>query len=297
MITLLVDASLQSGLGHLRRAQKLQKHLIRIGLESRLIAPHPLADINMDWLRDFRVSKSDRLIVDSYQASPDFYHHVISTARTLLIFEDFPHFDLPPKTFRINPAFRAENLYKNPSEHHFLGSDFMPFESAFKVSGKQLIPTIQTLFISFGGSAQSLGFYQQALERLQNMPYKLHICAPSEIAHALPYCPQAIYHESLDLPQIATLLKQSDVALLGGGGMLYESILALTPILAIEVAPNQRPQLEALSAIKACKRSTFQTLQDDLEALNLKARLAMQTAQKKLNIGNALESTLKAIFA
>ncbi|WP_104625335.1 hypothetical protein [Helicobacter felis] len=295
MIILLADASLQSGLGHLRRAQKLQKHLTRIGLESRLIAPHPLADININWLRDFRVSKSDRLIVDSYQASPNFYHYVASLTHAFLYLEDFPH-PKPPQAFVINPAFQAEKLYKNSSERHFLGSEFMPFEMAFKTSSKNLSPTIQTLFISFGGSAQSLHFYQQTLECLQNTPYTLHICAPVEITRALRPYAQAIFHENLHLPQIATLLKQSDVALLGGGGMLYEAMLTLTPILAIEVAPNQRPQLEALSAIKACKRSTFQTLQDDLSAFDLKARLAMQAVQKRLNIGNALESTLKAIF-
>ncbi|MFC3848323.1 hypothetical protein ACFOPX_07330 [Helicobacter baculiformis] len=295
MLKILADATPTSGLGHLRRAQKLKQHLKHIGLNACVIAPHELADISIDWLKDDTLNYHADLIVDSYLAPLDFYYHVRARAHHLIVIEDSPRANLPTDISILNPAYRAETLYM-PSKHHFLGCTFMPFERAFIAPQKPLQAAPSTLFMSFGGSRQSLPYYQQALELLGRTHLFVHICAPLEIVRALPHKTYASYHVNLDLPAIADLLHQSDIALLGAGGMLYEAMLSLTPILALPIAPNQIPQLHALSQIQACKSTGLESLLSDLSVLDLQVRMRMQTVQQALAIGAKLEPTLEAIL-
>ncbi|WP_120946330.1 hypothetical protein [Helicobacter labacensis] len=294
-IKILADATPQSGLGHLRRAQKLKGHLANLGFSAQVLAPHPLADQNLDWLRALEIAPHDVLFIDSYLAPLDFYHHAHAHARTVVVLEDSPHANLPPKTFIINPSYQAEQLYTQIKPRMFLGCAFMPFEKAFKLDHKPLKPNPTTLLMCFGGSAQSLPFYQQALEILDKGPLHVQVIAPPQLALALPKT-SACVHTHLDLFEIASLMHASDIALLGGGGMLYEAMLALSSILALPIAPNQLHQLAALSGVHACLSSSLDTLSSDLAQFGLATRARMQVAQKALNIGSALQSTLQAIL-
>ncbi|CCB80080.1 hypothetical protein HBZC1_10940 [Helicobacter bizzozeronii CIII-1] len=65
MIKILCDASLTSGLGHLRRCQKLQNLLAALNFKTRLFAPHSLADKPLNWLENSPLGASDYVIVDS----------------------------------------------------------------------------------------------------------------------------------------------------------------------------------------------------------------------------------------
>ncbi|WP_121020647.1 hypothetical protein [Helicobacter vulpis] len=295
VVKILADATPTSGLGHLRRALKLQNHLANLHIEAQVLAPHPLANQALDWLQALKITTHDFLIVDSYLAPLDFYHHAHAHARGLIVLEDSPHARMPPESVIINPAYKAQQLYPQPHARMFLGCAFMPFEKAFKVDHKPLKPKPTTLLMSFGGSAQSLRFYQHALEILQQSSLSVHVIAPPELALAFPKT-RARVHTHLDLQEIAALIHASDIALLGAGGMLYEAMLALTPTLTLPIAPNQTHQFTALSNAQACLPTSLDTLLADLAQLNLATRARMQAVQRDLNIGSALQSTLQAIL-
>ncbi|WP_104685320.1 hypothetical protein [Helicobacter bizzozeronii] len=297
MIKILCDASLTSGLGHLRRCQKLQSLLASLNFKTCLFAPHPLADEPLNWLENSPLGARDYVIVDSYLAPPSFYEHL--NAPQVLIIEDEPH-TYPPNFYVLNPAFLAHNLYTNPTPKHFLGVEFMPYAHAFNTLTKPLKPNISNLFLSFGGSQHALPFYTQALKILEQTPLSVQVIAPQNLAPILqakhPPNPKRTYHVGLSLAQIATCMHQSDVALLGAGGMLYEAILARTPILSIPLAPNQLPQWRALSDQGACVASSWDHLLTDLQNLSLEARMCMQHAQERLKVGAKLLNTLQEIF-
>ncbi|GMT38945.1 hypothetical protein NHP20013_10400 [Helicobacter bizzozeronii] len=228
---------------------------------------------------------------------PSFYES-LDTSQVLVI-EDAPH-TYPPNFYVINPAFLAHTLYTNPTPKHFLGVEFMPYSPAFNTPTKPLKPSISNLFLSFGGSQHALPFYTQALKILEQTPLSVQVIAPQNLSPILqanhPPNPKCTYHVGLSLAQIATCMHQSDVALLGAGGMLYEAILARTPILSIPLAPNQFPQWQALSKQGACWASSWDHLLTDLQNLNLEARMRIQHAQERLKVGAKLLNTLQEIF-
>ncbi|WP_233710459.1 hypothetical protein [Helicobacter salomonis] len=293
-LKILADASPSAGLGHLRRAQKLQKHLAHLNLEACVIAPHSLADRPLDWLHSDVIEQGDVLIVDSYLAPLSFYHHALTHVKTLIVFEDMP-LNLPADTWVFNPSYGAAQLYFNPSARHFLGCAFMPYERAFQASTKVLKSIPKTLFVSFGGSVQSLPFYQQTLEILAHDPLEVHVVLPHAFVQSLPST-RINLHTHASLSEIATLMHACDIALLGAGGMLYEAMLSLTPILALSIAPNQAHQLQTLSKAHACIPTSLATLLTDLAQCNLEVRECCQAAQRTLGIGHALESSLREIL-
>ncbi|WP_104706780.1 hypothetical protein [Helicobacter bizzozeronii] len=297
MIKILCDASLTSGLGHLRRCQKLQNLLASLNLKTCLFAPHPLADKPLNWLENSPLKAGDGVIIDSYLAPPSFYEHL--NASQVLVIEDDPH-TYPKDFYVLNPSFLAHTLYINPTPKHFLGVEFMPYSPAFNTPTKPPKPSIFNLFLSFGGSQHALPFYTQALKILEQTPLSVQVIAPPELALILqanhPPNPKRTYHVGLSLAQIATCMHQSDVALLGAGGMLYEAILARTPILSIPLASNQFPQWHALSDQGACVASSWDHLLTDLQNLSLEARTRMQQVQEDLKVGAKLLDTLKGIF-
>ncbi|TSA81419.1 hypothetical protein [Helicobacter mehlei] len=296
MIKILCDASLTSGLGHLRRCQKLQNLLASLDLKTYLFAPHPLADEPLNWLKTSPLNVGDCVIIDSYLAPPSFYEHL--NASQVLVIEDAPH-TYPKDFYVLNPSFLAHTLYTNPTPKHFLGIEFMPYEPAFNTP-KNLKSSISNLFLSFGGSQHALPFYTQALKILEQPPLSVQVIAPPNLAPILqanhPPNSKRTYHVGLSLAEIATCMHQSDVALLGAGGMLYEAILAHTPILSIPLASNQLPQWQALSGQGVCWASSWDHLLIDLQNLSLEARMCMWHAQERLKVGTKLLDTLKEIF-
>lgn len=299
-IKIFCDASIKTGLGHLRRAQKLQVLLASMGFQARLFAPHPLADVSTEWLEESPLEWGDRVVVDSYLAPPSFYEDLAQYASTILVFEDMPHL-YPQNIFVFNPAYQASTLYTHPTNpRYFLGVEFMPFERAFFAPTKVLNSPPRTLFLSFGGSNQALHFYTKALDILEKTPLSVHVIAPLEIVAILqkdyPVYSRRTYHADLPLTSIATQMHQSDLALLGAGGMLYEAISSLTPTISIPIASNQLPQLHALASCGACFAGSLDRLLDDLKTLTLPVRLGMQEAQKKLGIGAKLPKVLGSIL-
>ncbi|WP_163532624.1 hypothetical protein [Helicobacter suis] len=293
-ISIFCDASPQSGLGHLKRMQKLKALLETMGAQITLFAIHSLADIH--WRR---ASTNDVVIIDSYLAPPSFYQTILSK---LVVFEDMPQ-TYPPHVFVINPGYQAHTRYTKTAQQnprYFLGIDFLPVDSLFISKSKFLKPTLSKLFLCFGGSDLALPFYQKALHLLQKTPLEVHIIAPLNIIQTLkshPQSPRYHYHANACLKDIALLMQESDLALLAGGGMLYEAILSKTPIITIPIAPNQQPQVQALSAQGSCCASNLEGLLESLQDLSsLHHRERMQKAQEKLKIGHKLHKTMQEIL-
>ncbi|WP_163555676.1 hypothetical protein [Helicobacter suis] len=293
-ISIFYDASPQSGLGHLKRMQKLKALLETMGAQTTLFAIHSLANIH--WRR---ASTNNVVIIDSYLTPPSFYQTILSK---LVVFEDMPQ-TYPPHVFVINPGYQAHTRYTKTAQQnprYFLGIDFLPVDPLFISKSKPLKPTLSKLFLCFGGSDLALPFYQKALHLLQKTPLEVHIIAPLNIIQTLKshlQSPRYHYHANACLKDIALLMQESDLALLAGGGMLYEAILSKTPIITIPIAPNQQPQVQALSAQGSCYAGNLERLLESVQILSSPHhRERMQKAQKRLKIGHKLHKTMQEIL-
>ncbi|WP_163564711.1 hypothetical protein [Helicobacter suis] len=295
-INIFCDATPQSGLGHLKRMQKLKALLETMGAQTTLFASHS-TNLPLDW---HKASHAKVVIVDSYLAPPSFYKTISSK---LVVFEDMPQ-TYPPHAFVINPGYQAHTRYTKTAQQnprYFLGIDFLPIDPIFISKSKALKPTLSKLFLCFGGSDLALPFYQKALNSLQKTPLEVHIIAPLNIIQALqinhPQIPKYRYYANACFKDIAFLMQESDLALLAGGGMLYEAILSKTPIITIPIAPNQQPQVQALSAQGSCHASHLEGLLESVQILSpLRSREHMQKAQEKLKIGHKLHKTMQEIL-
>ncbi|CRF47425.1 hypothetical protein HHE02_07140 [Helicobacter heilmannii] len=301
-IHLFADAHPQSGLGHLRRMQKLKALLDPIA-KVHLFAPHPLADRPTEWL-NANIPGASLTIIDSYLAPLSFYTNIQTP---MVIFEDFfckEH--LPTATSRacptyiFNPGHNAHNAY--PKElhahpHYFLGSGYHPIDPAF-YHAKPLKPTSKEILLCFGGSDLALTPLKRTLELLKLTPLHIHTLAPKSMLSALPRAPNFSFEPLLNPTEFATRLKQADLALFGGGQMLYEAILSQTPLVSLPIASNQLAQVQELAKEGVLLPASLDTLLNAIKSLlDLQARERMQAVQRVLKLGTKLLPALQKILA
>ncbi|WP_281769305.1 hypothetical protein [Helicobacter ailurogastricus] len=301
-IHLFADAHPQGGLGHLRRMQKL-KALLKPLAQVRLFAPHPLADEPLEWL-NAKILGGHLCVVDSYLARPDFFTKIQTP---LILFEDFfqkrEGFS-QSAAFFFNPAHNAhthypKDLQTNP--HYFLGSAYLPIDPTFCCArfntAKSLKPAPQEILLCLGGSDLVLTPLKRTLGLLKNTPLNIHTIAPKSILPQLPKAANFSFEPLLSPQELAQRLFASDIALFGGGQMLYEAILSQTPLMSLPIASNQLCQVQALTQAGALLPARLDNLLSTLQALlDLKTRTHMQEAQKNLKLGDQLLPALQKIL-
>ncbi|WP_221272511.1 hypothetical protein [Helicobacter gastrofelis] len=295
-IHLFADASPQSGLGHLRRMQKLKVLLAPLA-KVRLFAPHPLADEPISWLNQ-KILGADLCVVDSYLATPKFYAQVPTP---LVVFEDFYRAEIKfsSSTYVFNPAYNAHTAYPKELQnhsHYFLGSGYYPIDPIF-CQVKSLKTTPKEVLLCLGGSDLTLTPLQNALKLLKHTPLKIHTIAPKPLLPHLPTAHNFVFEPLLNPTELAKRLSQADIALFGGGQMIYEAILSQTPLISLPIASNQLAQVQALAKVEALFLASLDNLLCVLQdLLDLNARERMQAAQKSLKLGDKLLPTLQGIL-
>ncbi|BEG56549.1 hypothetical protein NHP21005_02370 [Helicobacter sp. NHP21005] len=303
-IHLFADAHPQSGLGHLRRMQKL-KALLEPMAQVRLFAPHPLADIPIEWLKS-KISGAHLTIIDSYLAQPTDYAQIQTP---LIIFEDlFAKERLVPTAksnaccpiYIVNPAHHAHTAYPKELQthpHYFLGSGYHPIDPVF-CAHKPLQPTPQKILLCLGGSDLVLTPLKRALELLKPTTLQIHTIAPKPLLPHLSTAPNFSFEPLVSPIELAKRLKQADLALFSGGQMVYEAILSQTPLVSLPIASNQLPQVQALATEGALLCASLDNLLNALQSLlDLKDRERMQAAQRGLKLGGKLLPALQKILA
>src|SRR5581483_12186148 len=116
---------------------------------------------------------------------------------------------------------------------------------------ERLVPRV---LVAAGGSdpAGLTGLAFRALELVERPLRVAAIVGPLAARPDLPSRPRhraGLYEDPADP---VALMAAADVALTAGGGMLAELAATGTPAVAVEVAANQRPGLDALTAAGAC---------------------------------------------
>jgi len=198
-----------------------------------------------------KISGTNIAIVDSYLADIDFYTRLSEEVDLLVCIDD--NLRIPyPKGIVINGTFNAENwqFEKRRDVTYLFGSRYMPLRKAFwDIPEKEISDTVRTVMLTFGGE-DSRNMTPKVLAQLNttypNLKKKVVIGKAfrhvEEIEKNRNDNVELIF--SPDAEGMKKIMLDSDIAISAGGQTLYELACVGVPTVAMQVADNQRNNIQ-----------------------------------------------------
>ncbi|MGN8426861.1 CMP-N-acetylneuraminic acid synthetase [Helicobacter pylori] len=281
-VKILCDAFVTSGLGHVRRCEKILSFIEKLGVKASLYL-HKQDNINA-FLEG--VGGNDFLIADSYCLNSKDFYLLKEKAKSLMVIEDEEHAKgfYPKNTKIMNFTLNALKHYNHASKDHYLGVGFYPVDARF-VYERPINTENKEVLITLGGSEQKI--LKEIVKILENKNVNLHIISP--------YTPKnppknTRYYSPLSPLEFSSLMKFCACAISAAGQTLYELALSQTPSLILPIASNQIIQSQEFENSGIFKQTSLKTLARDFEKLQTQKN---QAWAKNLAFGSELEGALR----
>ncbi|GAA8143577.1 hypothetical protein HpDR137_08160 [Helicobacter pylori] len=281
-VKILCDAFLTSGLGHVRRCEKILSFIEKLGVEASLYL-HKQNDIDA-FLEG--VGGNDFLIADSYCLNSKDFYLLKEKAKSLMVIEDEEHAKgfYPKNTKIMNFTLNALKHYNHASKDHYLGVGFYPVDTRF-VYERPINTENKEVLITLGGSEQKI--LKEIVKILENKNVNLHIISP----HTPKNPPKNTrYYSPLSPLEFSSLMKFCAYTISAAGQTLYELALSQTPSLILPIASNQIIQSKEFESLGIFKQTSLKTLAKDFENLQIQKN---QAWAKNLAFGSELEGALR----
>ncbi|MGN8375638.1 CMP-N-acetylneuraminic acid synthetase [Helicobacter pylori] len=281
-VKILCDSFVTSGLGHVRRCEKILSFIEKLGVEASLY-PHKQDNIST-FLEG--VGGNDFLIADSYRLNSKDFYLLKEKAKSLMVIEDEEHAKgfYPKNTKIMNFTLNALKHYNHASKDHYLGVGFYPVDARF-IYERPINTENKEVLITLGGSEQKT--LEEIVKILENKNVNLHIISPY-----IPKNPpkNTRYYSPLSPLEFSSLMKLCAYAISASGQTLYELALSQTPSLIIPIASNQIVQSQEFESLGIFKQTSLKTLAKDFENLQIQKN---QAWAKNLVFGSELEGALR----
>ncbi|WP_240042171.1 CMP-N-acetylneuraminic acid synthetase [Helicobacter pylori] len=281
-VKILCDAFVTSGLGHVRRCEKILSFIEKLGVKASLYL-HKQDNISA-FLEG--VGGNDFLIADSYCLNSKDFYLLKEKAKSLMVIEDEEHAKgfYPKNTKIMNFTLNALKHYSHVSKDHYLGVGFYPVDARF-VYERPINTENKEVLITLGGSEQKI--LKEIVKILENKNVNLHIISP--------YTPKnppknTRYYSPLSPLEFSSLMKFCACAISAAGQTLYELALSQTPSLILPIASNQIIQSQEFENSGIFKQTSLKTLARDFEKLQTQKN---QAWAKNLAFGSELEGALR----
>ncbi|WQT14118.1 CMP-N-acetylneuraminic acid synthetase [Helicobacter pylori] len=281
-VKILCDCFLTSGLGHVRRCEKILSFIERLGVEASLYL-HKQNNISA-FLEG--VGNDDLLIADSYCLNSKDFYLLKEKAKSLMVIEDEEHAKgfYPKNTKIMNFTLNALKHYNHASKDHYLGVGFYPVDARF-IYERPINTENKEVLITLGGSEQKI--LKEIVKILENKNVNLHIISP--------YTPKnppknTRYYSPLSPLEFSSLMKFCTCAISASGQTLYELALSQTPSLILPITSNQIVQSKEFESLGIFKQTSLKTLAKDFEKLQIQKN---QAWAKTLIFGSELEGALR----
>ncbi|MGL2770619.1 CMP-N-acetylneuraminic acid synthetase [Helicobacter pylori] len=283
-VKILCDSFLTSGLGHVRRCEKILSFIEKLGVEASLYL-HKQNDIGA-FLEG--VGNDDFLITDSYCLNSKDFYLLKEKAKSLMVIEDEEHAKgfYPKNTKIMNFTLNALKRYHHLSKdyQYYLGVGFYPVDTRF-IYDRPINTENKEVLITLGGSEQKT--LEEIVKILENKNVNLHIVSP----HAPKNPPKNTrYYSPLSPLEFSSLMKSCACAISAAGQTLYELALSQTPSLILPIASNQILQSKEFESLGIFKQTSLKTLAKDFEKLQIQKN---QAWAKTLAFGSELEGALR----
>ncbi|WQV97110.1 CMP-N-acetylneuraminic acid synthetase [Helicobacter pylori] len=281
-VKILCDCFLTSGLGHVRRCEKILFFIEKLGIKADLYS-HKQNNISA-FLEG--VGNDDFLITDSYRLNSKDFYLLKEKAKSLMVIEDKEHAKgfYPKNTKILNFTLNALKHYNHASKDHYLGVGFYPVDARF-IYDRPINTENKEVLITLGGSEQKT--LKEIVKILENKGMHLHIISPY-----IPKNPpkNTHYYSPLNPLEFSSLMKFCACAISAAGQTLYELALSQTPSLIIPIASNQIIQSQEFENSGIFKQTSLKTLARDFEKLQIQKN---QAWAKTLAFGSELEGALR----
>ncbi len=281
-VKILCDSFLTSGLGHVRRCEKILSFIEKLGVGASLYL-YKQNDIGA-FLEG--VGGNDFLIADSYCLNSKDFYLLKEKAKSLMVIEDEEHAKgfYPKNTKIMNFTLNALKHYNHASKDHYLGVGFYPVDARF-IYDRPINTENKEVLITLGGSEQKI--LKEIVKILENKNVNLHI-----ISSYIPKNPpkNARYYSPLSPLEFSSLMKSCTYAISAAGQTLYELALSQTPSLILPIASNQIVQSKEFESLGIFKQTSLKTLAKDFEKLQVQKN---QAWAKTLAFGSELEGALR----
>ncbi|WP_033745082.1 hypothetical protein [Helicobacter pylori] len=281
-VKILCDSFLTSGLGHVRRCEKILSFIEKLGVGASLYL-YKQNDIGA-FLEG--VGGNDFLIADSYCLNSKDFYLLKEKAKSLMVIEDEEHAKgfYPKNTKIMNFTLNALKHYSHVSKDHYLGVGFYPVDARF-IYDRPINTENKEVLITLGGSEQKI--LKEIVKILENKNVNLHI-----ISSYIPKNPpkNARYYSPLSPLEFSSLMKSCTYAISASGQTLYELALSQTPSLILPIASNQIVQSKEFESLGIFKQTSLKTLAKDFEKLQVQKN---QAWAKNLAFGSELEGALR----
>ncbi len=283
-VKILCDAFVTSGLGHVRRCEKILSFIEKLGVEASLYL-YKQNDISA-FLEG--VGNDDLLITDSYRLNSKDFYLLKEKAKSLMVIEDKEHargfYPKDTKIMNFTPNALKHYHYLSKDYQYYLGVGFYPVDIRFVYERPINIENKEVL-ITLGGSEQKI--LKEIVRILENKGMHLHIISPH-----IPKNPpkNTYYYSPLGPLEFSSLMKFCACAISAAGQTLYELALSQTPSLIIPIASNQIIQSKEFESLGLFKQTSLKTLAKDFEELQIQKN---QPWAKNLVFGSELEGALR----
>ncbi|WQW17224.1 CMP-N-acetylneuraminic acid synthetase [Helicobacter pylori] len=282
LVKILCDSFLTSGLGHVRRCEKILSFIEKLGVEASLYL-HKQDNISA-FLEG--VGGNDLLIADSYCLNSKDFYLLKEKAKSLMVIEDKEHAKgfYPKNTKIMNFTLNALKHYNHASKDHYLGVGFYPVDARF-IYDRPINTANKEVLITLGGSEQKI--LKEIVKILENKNVNLRI-----ISSYIPKNPpkNTHYYSPLNPLEFSSLMKSCACAISASGQTLYELALSQTPSLILPIASNQIVQSKEFESLGIFKQTSLKTLAKDFENLQIQKN---QAWAKTLAFGSELEGALR----
>lgn len=264
-IFIITEGNDKTGYGHLTRCLSIFQGFEEYDITPTLVAncdengKKVLGNIllqDFDWKENpdklvEMISGADIAIIDSYLADLPIYVSIYKSVKKAVYFDDTLRIDYPPGTI-INGAVNAEFLPYAMDDHHsyLLGLDYTPMRKAFwNIPERIQKNKIEDVLITIGGN-DTRGVTSQVLEAVRNefplLSYHVVIGFDNFDKYREKYDQFDnifIYH-SLGDYEMKELMIKCDLAISAAGQTTYELIRTATPSIFIQMADNQRLNIQ-----------------------------------------------------
>ncbi|MGL2484090.1 CMP-N-acetylneuraminic acid synthetase [Helicobacter pylori] len=281
-VKILCDSFVTSGLGHVRRCEKILSFIEKLGVEASL---HLYKQNDISAFLE-GVGGNDFLIADSYCLNSKDFYLLKEKAKSLMAIEDEEHAKgfYPKNTKIMNFTLNALKHYSHASKDYYLGVGFYPIDARF-IYDRPINTANKEVLITLGGSEQKT--LKEIVKILENKNVNLHI-----ISSYIPKNPpkNTHYYSPLNPLEFSSLMKFCACAISAAGQTLYELALSQTPSLILPIASNQILQSQEFENSGIFKQTSLKTLARDFEKLQIQKN---QAWAKTLAFGSELEGALR----
>jgi len=310
-IAFVTDGGPEIGLGHLGRCAALCRAAVAQGARASFLLPEParikpfLRGVDVEILRSpwpidpagayavLATMRPDAIVVDSYAASPEFLDGLRDVAQLIAV-DDMADRPLPVDVV-VNGGAGAETLPydRRPGTTYLLGPRYALLDPVFATPpSRTVMKRVRRVLVCLGGSRQT----DVALTTLAAVDRAVSGCVVDVTVGASGTTGWELDGAAREMRNLTVmhrdrfglkdLILRADLAVSGSGVTLLELAATATPMVAVALAYNQRPNFEAVTKADVALGAGMAT---DPELGD-----AIETAVKRLAEDGALRAAMSA---